>query len=39
MTRQSWVEVLAVAALIVVAAGLLGAAWVLATDVAGWARR
>ncbi len=39
MTRQAWIETLAVAALIVVAAGLLGAAWVLATDVAGWVRR
>ena len=39
MTRQAWIEVLAVAALIIGAAGLLGAAWVLVTDVAGWAWR
>ncbi len=36
MTRQQWLEVLAVGALIIGAAGLLGAAWVLARDVAGW---
>jgi hypothetical protein len=38
MTRQDWIEALSIAALIVTAAGLLGAAWVIANDLTRWGR-
>jgi len=38
MTRQDWLEALSIGALIVTAAGLLGAAYALANDLVRWPR-
>ena len=38
MSRRDWLEALSIAALIVTAAGLLGAAWALANDLTRWGR-